>query len=172
MRRVLVVDDDLCIRKGLRIRLEGAGYEVATSGNGTEAIMIFDENGADLLVLDVRMPDIDGFEVCRSVKQNSDVPVIFLTGAQNQMYHAVALLGVAWAAGRWPGPLLRWSEYLFIVGVVVFSGSLYALSVTNIRGLGRSRRLGAWRFWPAGSAWALELGEKRAILKRRGALGW
>ncbi len=42
-RRVLVVDDDLCIRKGLRIRLEGAGYEVATAGNGTEAIMIFDE---------------------------------------------------------------------------------------------------------------------------------
>ena len=85
MRRVLVVDDDLCIRKGLRIRLEGAGYEVATAGNGTEAIMIFDENGADLIVLDVRMPDIDGFEVCRSVKQNSDVPVIFLTGAQHQM---------------------------------------------------------------------------------------
>ncbi len=85
MRRVLVVDDDLCIRKGLRIRLEGAGYEVATAGNGTEAIMIFDENGADLIVLDVKMPDIDGFEVCRSVKQNSDVPVIFLTGAQHQM---------------------------------------------------------------------------------------
>lgn len=84
-RRVLVVDDDLCIRKGLRIRLEGAGYEVATAGNGTEAIMIFDENGADLIVLDVRMPDIDGFEVCRTVKQNSDVPVIFLTGAQHQM---------------------------------------------------------------------------------------
>ncbi len=84
-RRVLVVDDDLCIRKGLRIRLEGAGYEVATAGNGTEAIMIFDENGADLIVLDVKMPDIDGFEVCRSVKQSSDVPVIFLTGAQHQM---------------------------------------------------------------------------------------
>ncbi len=84
-RRVLVVDDDLCIRKGLRIRLEGAGYEVATAGNGTEAIMIFDENGADLIILDVKMPDIDGFEVCRSVKQNSNVPVIFLTGAQHQM---------------------------------------------------------------------------------------
>ncbi len=82
---VLVVDDDMCIRKGLKIRLEGAGYKVSTAGNGTEGIMIFDENGADLMILDVKMPDIDGFEVCKSVKQKEDVPVIFLTGAQNQM---------------------------------------------------------------------------------------
>ena len=84
-RHVLVVDDDMCIRKGLKIRLEGAGYKVSTAGNGTEGIMIFDENGADLMILDVQMPDIDGFEVCKSVKQKEDVPVIFLTGSQNQM---------------------------------------------------------------------------------------
>ena len=84
-RHVLVVDDDMCIRKGLKIRLEGAGYKVSTAGNGTEGIMIFDENGADLMILDVQMPDIDGFEVCKSVKQKEDIPVIFLTGAQNQM---------------------------------------------------------------------------------------
>ncbi len=82
---VLIVDDDMCIRKGLKLRLEGAGYKVSTAGNGTEGIMIFDENGADLMILDVKMPDIDGFEVCKSVKQKDDVPVIFLTGAQNQM---------------------------------------------------------------------------------------
>ena len=84
-RHVLVVDDDMCIRKGLKIRLEGAGYKVSTAGNGTEGIMIFDENGADLMILDVQMPDIDGFEVCKSVKEKEDVPVIFLTGSQNQM---------------------------------------------------------------------------------------
>ncbi len=84
-RRVLVVDDDLCIRKGLRIRLEGAGYKVSTAENGTEGIMVFDENGADLIILDVRMPDIDGFEVCKSIKEKDDVPVIFLTGAQNRI---------------------------------------------------------------------------------------
>ena len=82
---VLIVDDDMCIRKGLKIRLEGAGYKVSTAGNGTEGIMIFDENGADLMILDVKMPDIDGFEVCKSVKQKEDIPVIFLTGAQNPM---------------------------------------------------------------------------------------
>ncbi len=84
-RHVLVVDDDMCIRRGLKIRLEGAGYKVSTAGNGTEGIMIFDENGADLMILDVKMPDIDGFEVCKTVKQKDDVPVIFLTGSQNQM---------------------------------------------------------------------------------------
>jgi DNA-binding response OmpR family regulator len=84
-RHVVVVDDDMCIREGLKIRLEGAGYKVSTAGNGTEGIMIFDEDGADLMILDVKMPDIDGFEVCNSVKQKDDVPVIFLTGAQNQM---------------------------------------------------------------------------------------
>ena len=84
-RHILVVDDDMCIRKGLKLRLEGAGYKVSTAGNGTEGIMIFDENGADLMILDVTMPDIDGFEVCKSVKQKEDIPVIFLTGSQNQM---------------------------------------------------------------------------------------
>ena len=84
-RSVLVVDDDMCIRRGLRFRLEGAGYRVQTAGNGTDAIMVFDENGADLIILDVKMPDIDGFEVCRSIKKSKDVPVIFLTGAQEQM---------------------------------------------------------------------------------------
>ena len=48
---VLVVDDDMCIRKGLKIRLEGAGYKVSTAGNGTEGIMIFDENGALVAVV-------------------------------------------------------------------------------------------------------------------------
>ena len=86
VRHVLVVDDDLCIRRGLRIRLEGAGYKVSTAENGTEGILFFDENGADLIILDVKMPDIDGFEVCKSVKEKKDdVPVIFLTGAQHRI---------------------------------------------------------------------------------------
>lgn len=86
VRHVLVVDDDLCIRRGLRIRLEGAGYKVSTAENGTEGILFFDEKGADLIILDVKMPDIDGFEVCKSVKEKQDdVPVIFLTGAQHRI---------------------------------------------------------------------------------------
>ena len=61
----------------------------------------------------------------------------FLLGARYQMYHALALLGVAWAVTRWPGGLTVAAGWLFVVGIVVFSGSLYAL------GLGASRWFGA-----------------------------
>ena len=68
-------------------------------------------------------------------KDHADLEAMYRTATEYQMVHAVALLGVGWAADRWPGPLVHWSGYLFIVGVVVFSGSLYALSMTDIRGL-------------------------------------
>lgn len=65
-----------------------------------------------------------------------DLLVIFETGVKYHMYHALALLGVAWAASRWGGALLHWSGYLMVFGVIVFSGSLYALSVSGVRGFG------------------------------------
>ena len=61
----------------------------------------------------------------------------FQLGARYQMYHALALLAVAWATTRWPGGATDWAGWLFLVGVVVFSGSLYAL------GLGAPRWFGA-----------------------------
>lgn len=83
--RILVVDDDLLIRKGLSRCLTRAGFEVHTAADGMEAITLFDEEGADLIVLDVNMPGMDGFEACDTIKRLSDVPVIFLTGAEDQM---------------------------------------------------------------------------------------
>jgi hypothetical protein len=52
------------------------------------------------------------------------------------MYHALALLGVAWAVTRWPGPLTRWAGWLFVIGTVLFTGSLYALALSGTRWLG------------------------------------
>ena len=75
-------------------------------------------------------------------KDHADLEAIYRTATEYQMVHAVALLGVAWAASRWPGPLIHWSGYLLIVGVVVFSGSLYALSMTGIRGFGAITPIG------------------------------
>ena len=60
----------------------------------------------------------------------------FEVGVRYQMYHALALLAVAWAHTRWPGPAVLASGWLFVAGSVVFCGSLYALSVTGVRGLG------------------------------------
>jgi uncharacterized membrane protein YgdD (TMEM256/DUF423 family) len=67
---------------------------------------------------------------------------LFETAARYQMYHALALLAVAWAVGRWPGPLMVWSGWLFIAGTLLFSGSLYALALTGLRWLGAITPLG------------------------------
>jgi len=75
-----------------------------------------------------------------------DLLAAFETGARYQMYHALALLAVAWAVGRWSGPLLVWSGWLFLVGTVLFSGSLYALALTGARWLGAVTPLGGLCF--------------------------
>jgi uncharacterized membrane protein YgdD (TMEM256/DUF423 family) len=61
---------------------------------------------------------------------------VFETGVRYQMYHALALLGVAWACTKWPGAWVNASGWLFVAGTVLFSGSLYALSLTGVRWLG------------------------------------
>lgn len=67
---------------------------------------------------------------------------VFQTGAQYQMYHALALVGVAWVASRWPGTLSTASGWLFVAGTVLFSGSLYAMALTGVRALGAITPLG------------------------------
>ena len=60
----------------------------------------------------------------------------FEIGVRYQMFHALGLLAVAWACTRWPGALVLASGWLFVAGTVLFSGSLYALALTGVRGLG------------------------------------
>jgi uncharacterized membrane protein YgdD (TMEM256/DUF423 family) len=67
---------------------------------------------------------------------------VFETGARYQMYHAIALLAVGWAASRWPGSLTTASGWLFLAGTVLFSGSLYAMALTDVRALGAITPLG------------------------------
>lgn len=76
----------------------------------------------------------------------------FEIGVRYQMYHALALLAVAWAAGRWESPLLTASGWLFVGGIVVFSGSLYALVLTGQRWLGAVTPIGGVALI---AAWAL-----------------
>ncbi|HET7024911.1 MAG TPA: DUF423 domain-containing protein [Gemmatimonadales bacterium] len=71
---------------------------------------------------------------------------IFETGARYQMYHALALLAVAWAATRWPGGAVSTAGWLFVVGALLFSGSLYALALTGVRWLGAVTPLGGLAF--------------------------
>jgi len=65
-----------------------------------------------------------------------DALAVFETGARYQLIHALALLGAAWVAQQWPGRAARLSAMLFGAGIVLFSGSLYALALSGVRGLG------------------------------------
>jgi uncharacterized membrane protein YgdD (TMEM256/DUF423 family) len=71
---------------------------------------------------------------------------IFETGVRYQMYHALALMVVAWAASRWEASQIHWAGWLFVVGIVVFSGSLYTLVLTGQRWLGAITPIGGLAF--------------------------
>ena len=72
----------------------------------------------------------------------AELLVIFETGVRYQMYHAFALLAVAWAGTRWPSRMLTVSGWLFVIGTIIFSGSLYALSLSGVRWLGAITPIG------------------------------
>jgi uncharacterized membrane protein YgdD (TMEM256/DUF423 family) len=71
---------------------------------------------------------------------------VFETAARYQMYHALALLAVAWAITRGTGSTAQWAGWLFVIGTVLFSGSLYGLALTGIRWLGAITPLGGVAF--------------------------
>ena len=75
-----------------------------------------------------------------------DLLAVFETGARYQMYHALALLAVAWAVTRWPGPWPVRAGWLFAAGTMLFSGSLYLLALTGVRWLGAVTPLGGLAF--------------------------
>jgi len=72
--------------------------------------------------------------------------LVFETGARYQMYHALALMAVAWAVTRWPGTLTSAAGWCFVAGTVLFSGSLYAMALTGQRVLGAITPLGGVAF--------------------------
>jgi DNA-binding response OmpR family regulator len=78
-KKVLVVDDDVKTVELVRLYLDRDGYQVLTAYDGVEALRLARENYPDLIVLDLMLPDIDGLEVCRTLRHASDVPIIMLT---------------------------------------------------------------------------------------------
>jgi DNA-binding response OmpR family regulator len=83
MAKILVIEDDASIRLGLEDTLRAKGYDVVAVGRGDEGIAHAEESKPDLIILDIMLPDIDGFEVCRRLKSArstlAEVPVIMLT---------------------------------------------------------------------------------------------
>ena len=79
MTNVLLVEDDPAARQGLELALRRLGYGVRPAGTGEAALDALRDGAADVVVLDVMLPGLDGFEVCRRLRRDSDVPVIMLT---------------------------------------------------------------------------------------------
>src|SRR5436305_14203244 len=89
--QVLVVEDDPRISDVLEYALKAEGYDVQKAERGREAIEMAERSAPALIVLDVGLPDIDGFEVCRSVRKFSDVPILFLTSRSDEIDRVVGL---------------------------------------------------------------------------------
>nr|WP_298258011.1 response regulator transcription factor [uncultured Litoreibacter sp.] len=83
--RILIVDDDPHIRDVVRIAAEGAGLRSVEAANGQDAITHIGREEVDLVVLDVGMPQMDGFECCKKIRARSNVPVLFLTAQDDEL---------------------------------------------------------------------------------------
>lgn len=83
--KILVVDDDRDIREVLYLYLNNEGYEVTLAENGEKALLLFEKNNFDLILLDVMMPVVDGFETCQTLRKKSNVPILFLSAKEDDI---------------------------------------------------------------------------------------
>lgn len=86
---ILTVEDDERIRTAVKLALEAEGWEVAEAEAGQDALDRFEQRPADVVLIDIMLPDIDGFEVCRAIRRSSDVPIIMVT-ARDDTHDIVA----------------------------------------------------------------------------------
>ena len=83
--KILVVDDEDLLVKGIRFNLQNDGYEVITGSNGIEAVVNAQSHNPDLIILDVMMPEMDGLTACAKIREFSNVPIILLTAKADDM---------------------------------------------------------------------------------------
>ncbi|MDD2702909.1 MAG: response regulator transcription factor [Candidatus Omnitrophica bacterium] len=92
--RILIIEDDKHISKLVEYNAEKSGYDCTTVEDGEEALDVLCRQGADLIILDIMLPKMDGFEVCRVIKQNAklrDIPIIMLTARGEEVDRIVGL---------------------------------------------------------------------------------
>ena len=87
--RILTVEDDERIRTAVRLALEDEGWQVDEATNGEEAITAFGRAPTDVVLIDIMLPGVDGFEVCRQIRRQSDVPIVMVT-ARDDTHDVVA----------------------------------------------------------------------------------
>jgi two-component system, OmpR family, response regulator len=89
--KILIVDDDPRLRDLVRIALERAGHSVLTARDGKQALVQTAREAPDLVVLDVGLPEMDGFETCRRLRERSEVPILFLTARDDEIDRILGL---------------------------------------------------------------------------------
>lgn len=88
MNKILIIDDDNNICELLRLYIEKEGYEVIIANDGKSALKIFEETNPKLIMLDIMLPELDGWQVCREIRKKSDCPIIMLT-AKDEVFDKV-----------------------------------------------------------------------------------
>jgi len=88
---VLVVEDEAAIASFVSLYLKNAGYDVRTATNGADALTSVQNQQPSLIVLDLMLPDIDGIEICRRIRQKSDVPILMLTARDEDVDKIIGL---------------------------------------------------------------------------------
>jgi len=91
MNRILVVDDDPHIREVVQFALDKEGFDTLEAGDGAQALERFAADRPDLIVLDITMPELDGTEVCRRIRQTSRTPIIFLSSRDDEIDRVLGL---------------------------------------------------------------------------------
>ena len=91
MKKILIVEDEKTISDIIKINLVKEGYSVETAYDGQEALDKFSEGQYDLMLLDVMLPKIDGFQVCRKIRMTSNVPIIMLTAKEEEVDKVLGL---------------------------------------------------------------------------------
>jgi two-component system, OmpR family, response regulator RegX3 len=113
---VLIVEDEESISDALAYMLRKEGFEVAVCPTGPDALEAFDRNGADLVLLDLMLPGPAGTEICQSLRQRSNVPVIMLTAKDTEVDRAV---GLGLGADDYVTKPFTWRELLMRIQAVL-----------------------------------------------------
>jgi two-component system, OmpR family, catabolic regulation response regulator CreB len=91
MRKVLIVEDEPAIADTIQYALETEGFAPMVAPTGQEALELIENDAIDLIILDIGLPDINGFELCKQIRQRSPLPIIFLTARNEEVDRVVGL---------------------------------------------------------------------------------
>jgi DNA-binding response OmpR family regulator len=87
--KILIVEDELVLQETLKYNFSNSGYDVKTAGDGTEGLKIARDWSPDLILLDVMLPGMDGFEVCKTLRAETDIPILMLTARSEEIDRVV-----------------------------------------------------------------------------------